>query len=150
MITLRPMSKQRHDHWAGTLWQVYYQELIRAGYSEEYARENSAEDPNNSIEYGKLQPGNIVLEAVYQDEAIGNVWLVQKDSEWWIYDIEVDDNHRGEGLGRATLRAIEKYVREQGGEKLNLSVFGFNKVARNLYESEGFNTVRIQMSKPLS
>lgn len=150
MIALRPMSQERHDKWASTLWQVYYQELIRAGFSEEYARENSAEDPNNSIEFGKLQPGSFVLEAVYQDQAIGVVWLVQKNTEWWIYDIEVDDVHRGEGLGRATLRAIERFASEQGGEKLNLSVFGFNKVARNLYESEGFNTVRIHMSKPLS
>jgi len=143
------MSKDRHDHWASNIWQVYYQELLQAGFSEEYAKENSAPDESNSVEFGKMNPGNFVLEVVNEDLAIGNVWLVQKENEWWIYDIELDEEHRSKGLGRLALQAIEQYVKDQQGNKLNLSVFGFNKIAQNLYLSEGFEVTRIQMHKNL-
>ena len=149
MVFLREMSKARHDVWAAGLWQVYYQELIQAGFSEEFAKSNSAPDETNSIEFGKVQPGNFILEPVHENEAVGNVWLVQKDTEWWIYDIEIDEPRRGKGLGRMTMRAIEKFVKERGATKLNLSVFGFNETAQKLYLSEGFQIARIQMHKSI-
>ena len=96
-----------------------------------------------------MNPGNYVLEVVYEAQAIGNVWLVQKEAEWWIYDIELDEEHRSKGLGRLALQAIEKFVKDHQGNKLNLSVFGFNKIAQNLYLSEGFEVTRIQMHKNL-
>ena len=147
MVTLRTMSKDRHDHWASNIWKVYYEELLQAGFSEEYAKDNSAPDENNSVEFGKMNPGNYVLEVVNEDLAIGNVWLVQKEAEWWIYDIELDEEHRSKGLGRLALQAIEKFVKDHQGNKLNLSVFGFNTIAQNLYLSEGFEVTRIQMHK---
>lgn len=149
MVTLRTMSKERHDAWASNIWDVYYRELLQAGYSEAEAREQSAVDPSNSVEYGKTQPGNFVLEVVLADKAIGNVWLVQKESEWWIYDIEIDEELRGAGHGRSAMKAIEEYVRRNDGNRIRLSVFGFNESARALYESEGFETVRVQMKKDL-
>ena len=150
MITLREMSKERHDVWAANIWAVYYQELIQAGFSEDYAKENSTPDESNPVDYGKMNPGNFTLEVVLENQAIGNVWLVQKEFEWWIYDIEIDEPFRGQGFGRGAMRAIEDFVKNQGGKKLNLSVFGFNKVAQSLYLSEGFETIRIHMHKHLS
>ena len=149
MVTLRPMSKLRHDHWAANIWPVYRAELLQAGYSEDYAHEQSQPDPENSVEYGMMQPGNFALEVVNNDVAIGNVWLVQKGSEWWVYDIEIDEGHRGKGLGREAMNAIERFVKEHDGSKIMLSVFGFNKTAQNLYLSEGFEVTRIQMHKNL-
>lgn len=99
---------------------------------------------------GKLAPNNFAFEAIHEGLSVGIVWLVKQDDEWSIYDIDIDEEHRGNGLGRKTMHAIEQYVSEQGGTAINLSVFGFNEVARKLYESEGFETVRIQMKKKLN
>lgn len=147
MVLLREMSKPRHETWAKNLWQVYYDELIQAGFSEATAKANSA--PDDSIEFGKVKPGNFILEVVHEHLAVGNVWLVQKDSEWWIYDIEIDEPMRGQGLGRQTMHAIEEFAKANGATKLNLSVFGFNETAQKLYLSEGFQVARIQMLKNL-
>ena len=149
MVTLRAMSKDRHDRWAVAIWPLYYEELIQAGFSEEVAKRDSEPNPENPIGYGELTPANHVLEVVHEDSAVGNVWLVDQGAEWWIYDIEIDENHRSNGLGRAAMHAIEKYVKEHGGDKLWLSVFGFNQVAQKLYLSEGFEVARIQMRKNL-
>ena len=149
MVTLRAMSKPRHDRWASAIWPVYYEELVQAGYSEEVAKRDSAPNPENSIEYGKVSPGNHILEVVVDGHDIGNVWLVDQSSEWWIYDVEIDETQRGKGVGRAAMHAIEAYVKERGGSTLWLSVFGFNQTAQKLYLSEGFETTRIQMKKTL-
>ena len=98
---------------------------------------------------GVLSPGQFAFEVLDDDTHIGNVWLAQNGSEWFIYDIDIEEKFRGEGLGRATMRAIEDYVRSQSGTEIGLSVFGFNTVAQNLYLSEGYTTSRLSMSKSL-
>ena len=44
----------------------------------------------------------------------------------------------------------EDQVKTMGGRELGLNVFGFNTVARGLYESLGYETVAIRMSKRLA
>jgi ribosomal protein S18 acetylase RimI-like enzyme len=48
------------------------------------------------------------------------------------------------------MKAIESFVQKQNGVSIELSVFGFNTVARKLYESEGYETTRISMKKNLA
>jgi len=48
------------------------------------------------------------------------------------------------------MHLIEEFIRVQGGVSIGLSVFGFNDVARKLYETEGFETIRLQMKKVLN
>ncbi|MEY4970247.1 MAG: hypothetical protein RLZZ277_478, partial [Actinomycetota bacterium] len=53
------------------------------------------------------------------------------------------------GFGRAIMQAAEKIVRDAGGDSISLSVFGNNSVARNLYESLGYQTLRVAMKKTI-
>ena len=48
------------------------------------------------------------------------------------------------------MQAIETHIRIKGGEVIGLSVFGFNKVAQKLYETEGYEVTRLSMQKKLS
>jgi ribosomal protein S18 acetylase RimI-like enzyme len=47
------------------------------------------------------------------------------------------------------MEAVETYVRKHGGNSVGLNVFGFNTVARSLYESLGYITQNIGMKKNL-
>jgi GNAT superfamily N-acetyltransferase len=67
----------------------------------------------------------------------------------YIYDIEVDAGHRGQGYGRATMNAALDRARALGAVELNLHVFGGNATARQLYRSLGFIETDVQMSRPL-
>jgi ribosomal protein S18 acetylase RimI-like enzyme len=99
---------------------------------------------------GKLVAGNYVFDVMKDEERVGHVWLNEKNSEWFIYDIEVFEQYRGKGLGRETMQAIEAHIRTKGGNVIGLSVFGFNKVAQKLYETEGYEVTRISMQKKLT
>lgn len=144
------MSAERYEHWHKNIWKLYFDELVQAGFSEEYAKENCDQGIEHSMPGGKLAQNNFAFEVIHEDKSVGIVWLVKQNDEWSIYDIDIDEPHRGKGLGRETMHAIEKYVSQNGGTAINLSVFGFNDIARKLYESEGYETVRVQMKKNIS
>ncbi|HYT00232.1 MAG TPA: GNAT family N-acetyltransferase [Thermoplasmata archaeon] len=59
----------------------------------------------------------------------------------WLFQILVKEEFRGQGFGRALLRAAEERAASDGAEMLGLNVWAFNDVARSLYESSGYETV---------
>jgi ribosomal protein S18 acetylase RimI-like enzyme len=68
----------------------------------------------------------------------------------FLYDIEIDEEHRGRGLGREAMQLLEAEVRERGFDRLQLNVFGGNERARSLYRSLGFEELSVQMGKELA
>jgi len=149
MTRLEKMLQEDFEIWNARVWVQYRAELIQAGMTEAAADENVAQNIALTMPEGKPAEGNYVFTVLHEDAKVGVVWLADHAGEWFIYDIEIHEDLRGQGLGRATLRAIEEYVRSQGGSSVSLSVFGFNKVAQNLYLSEGYETVRWSMTKKL-
>lgn len=68
---------------------------------------------------------------------------------WWVWDIAIDADKRGRGLGRPAMLLGEEYARARGAHTLGLSVAGFNTGARGLYESLGYETTSVKMRKKL-
>ena len=56
----------------------------------------------------------------------------------YVAELVVLDGFRGQGIGRALLRAAERYAREAGALELRIGVMSENRVARRLYLDEGF------------
>ena len=148
-IELIPMTDAQFAQWSSQIWKSYRDELIRAGLSAEAADENVANNIAQTMPDGVLAPDNFTFCAVNGDNQVGVVWLANRNGKWFIYDIEIFEQFRGQGFGRATMKAIESYVRESGGSEIGLSVFGFNSIAQKLYLSEGYEVVRLNMSKKL-
>ncbi|MGP4051125.1 GNAT family N-acetyltransferase [Streptomyces sp. 2A115] len=61
-----------------------------------------------------------------------------------IQGLAVADEARGNGVGRALIRAVIERARRQGALRITLRVLGHNTPARKLYESEGFVVEGIQ------
>ena len=68
---------------------------------------------------------------------------------WFVFDVEIDEAHRGRGLGREAMRLAEEWTRARGGTRVGLNVFGPNTVARTLYDSLGYRVMAIAMYKDL-
>jgi ribosomal protein S18 acetylase RimI-like enzyme len=95
-----------------------------------------------------------VFAAEVDGEVIGHLWLSVHSPEdvtgqGWIFDIEVDDAHRGQGLGRQLMLAALDKAKALGCTSIKLNVFGGNDVAIRLYQSLGFRTAQMQMTKQL-
>lgn len=60
-----------------------------------------------------------------------------------IHDIAVSKSHRGLGIGKSLLAAIEAFASKQGYYKLTLEVLEGNTPARSLYQSFGFGAYEL-------
>ncbi|GGU78519.1 N-acetyltransferase [Streptomyces filipinensis] len=61
-----------------------------------------------------------------------------------IQGLAVAEEARGQGLGRALIRAAIEEARGRGARRLSLRVLGHNAPARALYASEGFAVEGVQ------
>jgi GNAT superfamily N-acetyltransferase len=150
-LELREKSDDNLHAWLGGMWDEYRNDLIDAGNSPEDAESNIERNRSQLFVGDDLADDQFIFDVVRGEEKVGTLWLgVKSGSDWWIYDIVVDPEFRGTGLGRPTLQAAEEYVRSHGGTRLGLNVFGPNAVARHLYDAAGYNVTSVQMLKDLS
>ena len=83
---------------------------------------------------------------------VGHVWLAEQAmggpaGTAYVYDIEVYEDQRDHGYGRAIMQAAEQWASSIGASCLALNVFGGNRAARGLYESLGYEVTSVQMRK---
>lgn len=155
-VTLRKMTAPEFDVFRTKLITEYAAANVLAGrWSADEAEGKSAAQTEELLPRGVDSPRVLVMTAEDSDgERIGHVW-VGLDRQGtasggaWIYDIEVAENHRGKGYGRAILHAAEQETLKSGVSSIGLNVFGTNTVARSLYESAGYEITSQQMQKSL-
>lgn len=70
-----------------------------------------------------------------------------KAKEGYIWDIIIEEEYRGKGYGKETMAKVDEFVKEHGGEQISLNVFGYNSVARALYQKSGYTDAAITMVK---
>ncbi len=77
------------------------------------------------------------------DQRIGTLWLHESrgDASGSVFDIEIAPEFRHQGYGRSVMIEAENYFRRRHRRFLELNVFGYNAVARELYSSIGYEAV---------
>lgn len=75
--------------------------------------------------------------------------LMVGKSSGFIYDIYVNEEFRGKGIGKQLIERAENYCRQRGYTRLSLMVSAHNKPALKLYESTGFQKDQIYMDKEI-
>ncbi len=101
----------------------------------------------------------LVLVAELDGAVVGfvTVWRRFRSSEpdddprehGFVSDLVVAAAHRGQGIGRALLRAAEIRARDAGAQTLRLWVKAGNATARSLYAAEGFVESEICLEKSI-
>ncbi|MEJ5869173.1 GNAT family N-acetyltransferase [Pseudokineococcus sp. 5B2Z-1] len=155
-IGVRPMTQEEFGAWQHQVARAYADEQVAAGsWPAEGALERALEGNVRWLPQGLDTPDMLLLRAVLPDGApVGRVWIGLRHPKGapdcgFLYDIEVDAEHRRRGLGRALLEQAELAVRARGVGSLELDVFGSNTGAVGLYASAGYVVVTQQMRKHL-
>ncbi|MBM3590811.1 MAG: GNAT family N-acetyltransferase [Alphaproteobacteria bacterium] len=79
-----------------------------------------------------------------QNQAIGFMQLYKSFSSvglrkiYILNDLYVDEKHRGKGVGRFLIDEANKFAAKNQITKITLTTAKTNKVAQNLYETEGY------------
>jgi len=154
MSKLIPMTQAEFEVYFERLVPDYAADNVRAGYwSEEEALEKSRKQTESLLSQG-LQTKDHYLYTLYDGhKAVGMIWLrAELDrpvKSGFIFDVEIKEQFRGKGYGKEIMSLIEEKARELGVKRMGLHVFGYNKIARNLYESIGYEVSSLNMLKDL-
>ena len=153
-LTLQPMSAERFVTWNEHLVHSYAQDKVDAGnWPAEGAVERSAKENAELLPQGVDTPGHDIFVGTVDGLEVGVLWLFSEAAlpapEAFIYDLEINAEHRGRGLGRELLTAAEQWCADHNVAVLRLHVFGTNTTAISLYESAGFETTNLNMAKQI-
>ncbi len=91
-----------------------------------------------------------VIDETTQEE-VGGIWFTinPENGKSFIYQILIEEAHRGKGYGKAAMHELHEFCKTQGVKKIALSVFGWNTRAFELYKKMGYEIVQIAMRKTL-
>lgn len=153
-IALVPMPQERYASWMEHTVREYTADLVTMGHDAAEAHEAAARDVETYFPHGSPLPGHHLLDIRdAHDEAVGYLWIGPSATgvaeDWWIWDVYVNESHRGKGYAREAMLRGEEFAASYGARRLGLSVFGFNTGAKALYDSLGYTTTSIKMSKEL-
>ena len=153
-VRLRPMTEEEYVVWREQSVRDYAVDIAKSR-----DLEPAAAVAQSAGEFAELLPDGLaskdmhLFTAVVDDEPVGMGWfeLRQRASgvSAWIYDISVDPDRRGQGLGRGLLDALHDAARRVGATSMTLNVFGDNATAIRLYESSGYAVTSQQMRREL-
>ncbi len=133
----------------------YAADHVKSGrWTEEEALEKSRQEFAELLPQGVATPDHYIY-SVFNDagERVGILWLNMRGEgarrSAWIYEIEIFSAYRRQGYGEAAFHEMERRVRELGGHKVGLHVFGHNAPAYAMYTKLGYQPKNIRMEKEL-
>ncbi|MET9540908.1 GNAT family N-acetyltransferase [Streptomyces sp. NPDC006553] len=151
---VRPMTEAEYVAWEARAKEGFARSWIDRGVPEEQARAKAESSHAKYLPDGLATPGIAIHVIVRDGRPAGFLWTGRIELEpgrWaaFVYDIEVDEAHRGHGYGRALMLLAERVAREAGETLLGLHVFAGNTPAIRLYESLGYRTTYVNSAKGL-
>jgi GNAT superfamily N-acetyltransferase len=150
-VALRLLDEGEAAAIAPVVERRYAEDIERnGGLSREAARQKAAQDVP-----GVLADKANDLFAVEDDgEQVGFLWVGERELQGrrvlWIWDVFVEREHRGRGLGRRAMQLAEEEARRRGLDRIELNVFGGNEVARSLYRLLDYDDIAVMMGKQVS
>jgi ribosomal protein S18 acetylase RimI-like enzyme len=153
-VRLRAMRPEEYPAFIAASKAGYAHDMVIHGDMLPAAAERKSEEDHAAIlPDGLATPRHWIFVVEAGDEAVGLLWVAERGTPerrvLFIYNIEVDEAHRGHGYGRATMLLAEEEARARGIGRLELNVFGGNEVARGLYRSLSYVETSLQMAKDL-
>lgn len=154
MVEFRYKTEQELAAWLPPMMADYLKERIAAGEESEVAAAHVAAQTEQLFPGNAPAEGHHVMNIVDGEIVIGTMWLgrpaLEARDTWFVFDVQVNEEARGRGYGRAAMEAAERWTFQHGGTRIALNVFGPNVVARSLYDSLGYRVTTTAMYKDLA
>ncbi|MGW0119254.1 GNAT family N-acetyltransferase [Streptomyces sp. NPDC003327] len=153
-VEVRPMTVPEFDAWSARAKAGFAQSWIDRGVPEEQARAKAEDSHRRHLPRGLETPGVAVHVVVREGRPVGVLWtgrIELEPGEWtaFVYEVEVDEDQRGRGYGRALMLLAERVALAAGETRIGLHVFAGNTPALRLYASLGYRTTYVNSAKPL-
>ncbi|MEV5357226.1 GNAT family N-acetyltransferase [Streptomyces sp. NPDC052693] len=145
----RPMTEAEFGPWLQQGKEDYARSWIDRGVPEAEARAKSERDHATLLPDGLATPGMLISVVEHLGTPVGTLWLAVRENDAFVFDVEADAAHRGQGHGRTLMLLAEAQTIAEGRRVLGLNVFAGNTPAERLYASLGYETTQYAVYKPL-
>ena len=141
-VRLRSMTSEEYAAWLPWAIEEYTREDVEhKGVEPDRARDNMSAFLGSALARGPRTDGHriSIVEDAATGERVGYTWWAERELDAgpaaWIYDVYIDEPHRGKGFGRGLMEAVEAQIREAGLTRIELHVWVDNDPATSLYRS---------------
>lgn len=153
-LSARPLRTDEYAAWYRHVTDGYADDIASHGMTEPAtARRKAERDMRALLPNGLETPDHELLVLEADGVRVGVLWVGPREIDerrvLYIWDVEIDEAHRGKGFGREAMLLAEELARSRDLDRIELNVFGGNVVARGLYHSLGYGERAVHMSKDL-
>ncbi|WP_405786447.1 GNAT family N-acetyltransferase [Streptomyces sp. NBC_01367] len=140
-LMVRRLTEEEYPAWYAAEEAAYISDIVRAGtLTPEQAKAKSDQDFARYLPQGYRSPGHAFYVMEADGRAVGTGWVNHGflPGVTFGFSLEVYEEQRGKGYGRAAMAVGQWATRQGGDEAMMFNVFGGNDVAMSLYDSTGF------------
>ncbi|PPF79887.1 GNAT family N-acetyltransferase [Subtercola sp. Z020] len=152
-VTVHPFPVDDLPSWIDEHTRAYQAERQANGEAPEVAERRARDSAAENFPNGSPRESHRLVQVRADGVPVGTLWIGplvdERPHEWWVWSIDIDEAHRGQGYGREAMALAEVIARENGATRIGLNVFGDNARAQNLYRSLEYRVTSLQMSKEL-
>lgn len=145
-----PLTQAEYEAYMAVMVPAYTREVAKAAsMSLEAATARTRQQLAGILPEGRMTPEHDFL-AILDDRGrrAGTLWVGPRREDatptFYIYDIVVDRDRRGEGIGTAALLWVESEAARRGLDAISLSVVAHNQGAIRLYERMGYEALVVE------
>ncbi|WP_413290754.1 GNAT family N-acetyltransferase [Bdellovibrio sp. HCB337] len=154
MIKLRKMTSEEYTEYRKFSVANYADEKQKGeGLTPEEALKVAQDSYERLLPQGLETPDQFLFSVIEDatQKPVGMLWFAKKSQSGkiyaFIYDVVLNPEKRGQGLGKHLIALMEEEARALGCKSVGLHVFGHNTAAIALYEKSGFHTTNRMMKK---
>ncbi|MEV7420010.1 GNAT family N-acetyltransferase [Streptomyces sp. NPDC089919] len=140
-LTVRRLTETEYPVWYAAEEAAYVADIVRSGaLTPAQAQAKSDRDFARYLPQGYRTPGHAFYAMEAEGEVIGTGWVNHGflPGVTFGFSLQVHEQHRGRGYGRAAMSVGAWAARQGGDDALMFNVFGGNDIAMGLYDSTGF------------
>ena len=137
----RAMTESEHAAWRAVVERGYAADVAGSGSMPAGQAAAAARASFDELLPGGLSTaGHSFLCLCADGEVVATNWVFHhhEPSLSWVYAVDVHEQHRGRGYGRAAMLLGERAALDAGDTHLGLNVFGHNAIAIGLYDAMGY------------
>ncbi|MFE9254918.1 GNAT family N-acetyltransferase [Streptomyces sp. NPDC006879] len=153
-VSARPMTAREFDVWLARAQVEYARGWQERGMAPEEAARKSRNDHATQLPEGLDTPGASFTVLEHEGLPVGTVWVAESELRpgvrgSYVFDVAVDEQHRGQGHGRSLMLLAERAALGAGSTELGLHVYCDNLPALRLYESLGYRLTAVNLIKDI-
>jgi GNAT superfamily N-acetyltransferase len=95
-------------------------------------------DPERDIAFARGRENSEILVGIAEEKLVSAVMVGHDGHRGWLYYVSVAPAIQGRGLGKATVRAAEAWLKERGIWAINLNIRSENAKVRAFYAALGY------------